>query len=70
MRSRLNTLADRLVTRLVPKITAGACACNGYEYECSSWCTITRCARVGRNCDCSKIISRSCVSLANCNWAC
>lgn len=66
MRSRLNTLADRLVSMVVPKTTAGACACNGCEYEIYTRCA-SRCARVCRNCDCSRIIGTpSCVSAANC----
>lgn len=70
MRSTLNKLADRLVSLVVPNTTAGACACNGCEYECDSWCTVTRCARVCRNCDCSRIISHACVSYANCGAGC
>jgi hypothetical protein len=67
MRSRLNILADRLVTMVVPRTTAGACACNGCENECvrSTTCT-TRCARVCRNCNCSRVIAYSCLSYTSC----
>jgi hypothetical protein len=71
MRKTLNVLADRLVGLVVPKTTAGACACNSCEPECvpSTVCT-TRCARVCRNCDCSRVLSRSCLTAAGCGYRC
>ena len=48
MTRKLSRLADRLVAAVVPKTSAGACACN--DCWCATggrWC----CA----NCDCSKV---------------
>lgn len=70
MRSTLNKLADRLVNLVVPKTTAGACACNNWEYECFSGCRNFRCARVHRNCNCSQINGWSCVDGSYCGYIC
>jgi len=39
MRNLFDTLADRLVGVVVPKTTAGACACDPDPYHVSCYCT-------------------------------
>lgn len=70
MRKTLNVLADRLVGLVVPKTTAGACACNSCEPECvpSTRCP-SRCARVCRGCNCN-FLSLSCMTAVNCGYRC
>jgi hypothetical protein len=68
MRNALGALADRIVSAVVPKTTAGACPCNGCEPEFvpTSQCT-SGCARVCRGCNCN-FLSYSCLSAVNCQF--
>lgn len=59
MTKTLGRMTDRLLAVLVPKTTAGACACN------DSWCTGYYCPRgkvatCRANCDCSKVTCGTC----------
>lgn len=67
MRNKLGVLADRIVGLVVPRTTAGACACNGCEYErvqlglCASGC-----AHVCRGCNCN-MLSYTCQPTSACS---
>lgn len=61
MTKTLGRMSDRLLSVLVPKTTASACACN------DSYCTTTGCARglqrrCRDSCDCSKTTCGACHS--------
>jgi hypothetical protein len=50
----IGMLADQLVAAVVPRTTAGACACNGCTYEKNAKCVVTNCALVCRDCWCNE----------------
>ncbi|TWD82531.1 hypothetical protein FB561_3664 [Kribbella amoyensis] len=55
MRSAIGALADRLVTAVVPRSTAGACACGDTFWSaCKAYaeCPYARKALVRMSCDC------------------
>jgi len=60
----LGALADRLVGSIVPKTTAGACACNDSFY---SPCGTNKCKLCRSNCNCTVTTCSACIySGANC----
>ncbi|WP_328329882.1 hypothetical protein OHA70_07265 [Kribbella sp. NBC_00382] len=62
MRTTVQRLADRLVSSVLPKTTAGACPCNDtYTGYCNRECPGKK-GLFRTNCDCSKTTLIGCVS--------
>ena len=63
MRSSIERLADRLVSSLAPKATAGACPCGDtYTGYCRSCSDRVRRGIFRTNCDCSRTTQIGCTA--------
>ncbi|MDX6258489.1 MAG: hypothetical protein QOH84_177 [Kribbellaceae bacterium] len=62
MRTTVQRLADRLVSSVLPKTTAGACPCNDTYTGYCGGCGTRKAVLYRDNCDCTKTTRIGCVS--------